>query len=1021
MDDKDQELLKFVKENKIWRLMLTRDFPEQLYREKKNDHFSRDRDLKIKVGKVKDSEIAKIALAHLFRIDFFKSEDQLAEALKTPFFSKTIFDPEDYLREWRMTNQKHQHDLGSIEKQEFQTSKVKEIDSESIGYNAEEIYEKVDEESDIHEPAPPILGQLDIPEQEANEDSKFDPWWKKLGLVSNPFPDTDGLGNIPNPMREQVVLLTEIFKQYIHYINKVPSELFKNTIFYGEFGSGKTTLFEYLQIPLIRNNIQSIIIRLNAEPDYQNFLLKFKQKLCRELTNIFYLLTATNLTASLEALTVDDAIIQVIKSIEDTNRCAGFVIFIDDIYKPPDYEKVALVFLNQLQTFKAELREEMASPNIGFFVSAPPEWKAILTKNPAYSGSVSREEHMPLPNAEQARTMLNERLCAFAEDKEKCGQIEPEFSQQVYRTLVSRKAFTFRQFIKECLRRFESGDFAILTLNPVIISPSTLKEISHLLKQKSEISEGINQILDSSLPLANKKACFQLLVQIFMQKNCSVDSEMFLQNKQYFSILKRAGLITESSSSDKISWTISRELRDFDKHIKDNFSYTFDEYFLKLFKGKLELKDETPFFRGREFRMVEDLLEHLRNRNDNSSAALQSYLNEALAFHKGIVEEIEKSPIRIGFNKLKAQCNDSLDSLSKAVATHAGIIASGVDFWNNFWIYPDSLYHYQKVLQAQSIEANPSKIYLFSAYESAFSEIVSFLSDEVKMSNIMVIPLKGLKAEEIRKFVTTRADYSRGKYVSAARDISTLVENKLREFIYSVFALQYGDFNNRIQRIPNRFHNIIRGHIDKDKKQGFTRTRNELTYLNRQHYFDILVAYDGIGRENWTNTFSKIFAGWNMMQMGSYLDLFYQLNLVSAHNKEGVLTEPNQSDVYRFMVESIRLVVMMNRSYSLFLENAKKTETPGSSAAEYYFSLNQNKYSVQPIRFSVTDRQRILDRLKDSINSIDLSDAISLEDRYGIAYRELFAILADLLRDDNIGTKFKLIKKNDPVIVLRAE
>ena len=838
--------------------------------------------MKIKLGKVKDSDIARTSLNHLLKNGFFRSEDQLAEALEKPFFSKTILDPELYLQKWRYANRKGQHDLGLIEKQEFQNSKLKEIDSESVEYNTEEVYEKIDEEPNIHEPAPPILDQQDIPEQEGNEDSKFDPWWKKLGLVSNPFPDTDGLGNIPQSMRQQVVLQTEIFEQYIHYINKVPSDLFMNIIFYGEFGSGKTTLFEYLQIPLIRNNIHSIIIRLNAEPDYQNFLHKFKQKLCRELTNSFYRLTGTNLAASLEPLTVDDAIIQVIKSIENTNRCAGFVIFIDDIYKPPDYEKVALKFLNQLQTFKANLRKEMTSPNIGFFVSAPPEWEAILTKNQAYSGSVNREEHMPMPTAEQARIMLNERLCAFAENKEKCGQIEPEFSQQVYRTLVSRKAFTFRQFIKECLRRFEIGDFAILTSNPVIISPSTLKEISHLLKQKSELSEGINQILGSSLPLANKKACFQLLVKIFMQKNCSEDSELFLKNRHYFLIIKRAGLINESNSSDKISWTISDELRDFDKHIKDNFNYTFDEYFLKLFKGILELKDETPSFGGRDFRMVEDLLDHLRNRNDNSSAPLQSYLNEALEIHKRIVEESEKNPLRIGFNKLVEQCKASIGALSNAVATHADLSATGVDFWKDFWRYPDSLREYSKVLQTQSREAAPSRIYLFSAYDSAFNEIVSFLSDEVKMSNMMAIPVQGLKTNEIIEFAAARADYYRGKYVPAVRRISTLVENKLREFIYSVFVLQYGHFNNRLQRIPIRFHDIIRKHIDKDKERGFTHSRNELTYLNRQDYFDILVAYDGIGHDNWINTFSKIFAGWGIAQMRSYLDLFYQVNLSSS-------------------------------------------------------------------------------------------------------------------------------------------
>ena len=255
----------------------------------------------------------------------------------------------------------------------------------------------------------------------------------------------------------------------------------------------------------------------------------------------------------------------------------------------------------------------------------------------------------------------------------------------------------------------------------------------------------------------------------------------------------------------------------------------------------------------------------------------------------------------------------------------------------------------------------------------------------------------------------------------AVRRISTLVENKLREFIYSVFVLQYGHFNNRLQRIPIRFHDIIRKHIDKDKERGFTHSRNGLTYLNRQDYFDILVAYDGIGHDNWINTFSKIFAGWGIAQMRSYLDLFYQLNLISAHNKEGALTKKNQAEVYRFIVESIRLLEMMNRSYSLFLENAKKTERPGSSLADYYFSLYENKYSVQPIHVSVTDQQRILNRLKESINSIDLSDATSLEERYGIAYREFFAILADLLREDNSGTKFKFMKKNDPLIVLRMK
>ena len=57
-------------------------------------------DLKIKLGKVKDSDIARTSLNHLLKNGFFRSEDQLAEALEKPFFSKTILDPELYLQKW---------------------------------------------------------------------------------------------------------------------------------------------------------------------------------------------------------------------------------------------------------------------------------------------------------------------------------------------------------------------------------------------------------------------------------------------------------------------------------------------------------------------------------------------------------------------------------------------------------------------------------------------------------------------------------------------------------------------------------------------------------------------------------------------------------------------------------------------------------------------------------------------------------------------------------------------------------
>jgi len=97
---------------------------------------------------------------------------------------------------------------------------------------------------------------------------------------------------------------------------------------------------------------------------------------------------------------------KIFELIEQRKTCQGFVILIDDIYKPPDYERVALKFLNHLQTFTAELTQQLDLPNVRFFISAPLWWRMTLNEDQAYSGSVSREEVMPQLTIDQAYKMV---------------------------------------------------------------------------------------------------------------------------------------------------------------------------------------------------------------------------------------------------------------------------------------------------------------------------------------------------------------------------------------------------------------------------------------------------------------------------------------------------------------------------------------------------------------------------------------------------------------------------------------
>jgi hypothetical protein len=1028
MSEREQEVLRFVKQKHIWKLLLSPEFPEALYKEAKKKYFLSLNNTRI--GVPKDAEVARATLDHLFKIGYITNKDTLTQVMQTSFFSKNIFNPEYYTQKLETIEHKPNLDLGLIEKQEYFESKVDEFTERAIREKSQYIDEKIKEKMITYDSIPSVLDEEQVifepkplPE---SKPSQYDPWWKKLGLTSDPFPSTVGIRNIKKSFYDEVIVFTGIYEQYVNNINNVQTELFKNIVFYGEFGSGKTTLFQYLEPLLIKNNIHPAFIILYAEPDYQNFLMRFKLKLRDELVDIYYNLTGSNLMSSVEGMMPDSAINHMFKLISNTDKCSGFIVFIDDIYKPPEYENTALKFLNYLQTFRDELAQELDSINLGFFVSAPPEWETTLKEKQAYSGSIGLEEHMPFPTVEQARTVFNQRLAFFSPNKERYKDIvDTDSAYQVYRTLLSKKSFTFRAFITECLRRFRAGNFGRLTANPVSITRDTLENISQILSRNVKLSEGLNEILNSSHETTRSKSeCIELLVQIFNEKGYSEDSEVFQRKMYYFRILRNAGLITKNrNNSGKTVWNVSRDLMDFNTFVYNKYAYYLDDYFLKLFEGKLQTKKIEPTISTSEdFSLIQALLDRFRRRTDTRSASVRLFLDDAFSYHKEIEIEMDNRTKPMSLTKLVEGCQLSIKSLSKAIATYVGMPATGTDFWNDYVHYPESLRVFTKNLDKQSQSYEPNTFYLHGAYLTAFREITRSFSEQVQMDEVLPIPIIGLKVEEFKDFEIARSDNIQGDYISAARRTSTLVENKLREFIYSIFLLQYGDQNHRMQRIPIKFHSDIKKHIIADRERGFASSKNELTYLNRDKYYEILTGRRGeIGYDNWLHTFSKIFAGWDAFRIQSYMKSFYHFNLLGAHNKGEVLTSINQSDINQYIMDSIKTLVKINQSYHTFLDRVKRGEISGSTEIGYYFQLDNDTYTIQPVRVLSANRTKITELLKESKNtSIDLSCPSIIEQRYGIDYQEFFAILSDLL-GDSLEVQLEITKRNDPIIVVKPK
>jgi len=87
-------------------------------------------------------------------------------------------------------------------------------------------------------------------------------WWQRLGLRDNPFERTR------NPLigTYDYIVETPIFNKYADRLKNIDTLFGKVFVIYGLFGSGKTTLFEFLKnkISLLDKKIETITIPIST-------------------------------------------------------------------------------------------------------------------------------------------------------------------------------------------------------------------------------------------------------------------------------------------------------------------------------------------------------------------------------------------------------------------------------------------------------------------------------------------------------------------------------------------------------------------------------------------------------------------------------------------------------------------------------------------------------------------------------------------------------------------------------------
>lgn len=990
----------FIREN--IGLITPTPFPAALYKAKKHEYF-----LKLHVdsgqGLPRDTEIATEVVWFLIRRGQVKRKEDLDLFLSKGLLAEKVFDSQVYY-EFLQINKPSEPmiDFKKIRETEFVESIREQIRSElrkemtidRVSNIEQEIQKKLAE----YESLPFVIDakEFDEPIQVPIEsDSEtYEPWWQQLHLKADPFPMTEGLRRIDSSSYESVVVKTPVFQRYLSFLERSPDEIFKNTIFFGEFGSGKTTLFEYLKKALSAYKIYSIYVQLYSEKDLQSLKITFKEKMIEELHDIL----RENETdpSYIESQNVDITLRALLNRLHEKFSPRGLVIFVDDLHKNREDYPVSLEFLSYLQIFTNEIVRRIAFDNVAFFIAGALEWEPIIRTQPRYSGSLARRETIPDITEEEAWTMLNKRLDAFYPNPEVKRIVDKEFVSSVYRDLKSNKLeLTFRNFIQRLVEEFKIGNFKVLTSDPVHIPPDVLQKVKSILEENLVLKERFRTLLDEKLRTnENKNACLRLLLDIHLKKNVK-ENDLESERLYYLQQLAQTRLVAKArDSKGDFSWVACQELLERSKVISAEFSLSLEDYLLKIYAI-------TPARRKRANEEIQQISQFIEKCEEDS----RPLLRQVLALHTEIIQVQETYQLTNTEYELVKKCKESLEILTKFFIERVekpdegNSLEPGLRFWKNFWFSPGEVAQFENLISDEE-ECKRRIWYVFSIYRQAFNTLFSFVVKEHQSLNSIHISSAGLNNEDTKQLTAARDLWTSGNIDRAALTLYNFTLPKMRGFVQNSLTIVYGDLPNRLKYVNEKARVQI---------QEMTSSRtvtpgvpfHETNFLTLDELTDVITDCNGTADSVcWKHVFSKLFEPLTMTDISRYSKKLTQL--ADRSGREEATSTDKSLELRDAIISTVGIARKMNAAYTEFLTKSLHLEIE-DGVSKLYISVDglRDKSQLVGIQF----RPDVLQSISGSLSSgpIRPDDQNLIQEYYSVPYREFIAYLALILSDESAG------------------
>jgi hypothetical protein len=669
-------------------------------------------------------------------------------------------------------------------------------------------------------------------------------WWRELGLESDPFSSNRGLTGIPSAKYDDVVVKTSFFQSHIDALETTPESLFgKTVVTLGEFGSGKTTLFQVLGSKAVTKGILPIVTSLHPDVSVARLTSQLVGQMQESLLQSFPSLIYSYSGPETEAA---DDIGKALHSLAEAARRApatkGFLLFVDGLHKTEMYLKQSLEFLSQLQTLQE--RFELRGLKLGVFVAGSTRWETELKANPALSGSFYSIEVIPPVSEDQAVEAVIRRVRSFTPPGSSPPTIIRAPLRVAYQVLVQRllRPPTFRDYLDHVRDRFVAREYSNLGVS-LQLHVETVRLVKGLI-EKTSLAENYRYLLDPTKHSPRlKEGLKRVLPEVCARKGIREDDPFFKRYVGVFFLLKRISWIAQRSDPNdrKPVWHLSEEVVGFLQRVQEQKVLPTDAL-EALFTDAQELTPrETESIYGPLVRQMEMMLATWRAGLPEIASLIERSLSK--------VKSIDVQCRNPHFSQTVDISEDIRRSI-EALVESINLVALGAPtspalpmaVFGSLWCCPENYDGIAQMIGRRSVldSTKPDSLGFLLTHAQVMSDLCELVTALVRGEGVCRLAGRKLTPAESDRLHEARTAFLNQRYQATVEQLCDVVEGKLRDVLFLSLRCLKGD--KAALALPTdirkRFTEAPRGHPR--AKRGWD--YNFLYDLNRSEYSKVLFS-----------------------------------------------------------------------------------------------------------------------------------------------------------------------------------